>query len=377
MPRVVIIGLSFAVGILAWLAWQQYRPEPLIVSGFIEADEIRVGSRVGGRVADVFAREGQRVSRNAPLFRLDPFDLEASLAEAVARRDAARAELDRLRAGFRAEEVEQARARRNRAAAVVQRLVTGPRPEEIQMAQEELNRAQAQLTWAESEYERLSGLRERADAARAEYEAAARTLKTARASKGMAEQQLALMLEGSREEDIAEARALLAEAEQGLTLLEAGYRKEDIARAEAQLAAAEAAAAAIRVRLSETTVMSPCDCVVESFDLQPGDLVAPNAPSVSLLDLTKLWIRAYVPERQLRYAEPGREVPVLIDGLGDTAFPGRITFVSREGEFTPRNVQTPEERGKQVFRIKVEIISGAEKLRVGMAGDVRLSDETR
>lgn len=377
MPRIVIIGLVLAGGILGWLFWQKHRPIPLSVSGFVEADEIRVGSRIGGRVAEVVVDEGQRVTTGQPLFRVDPFDIKASLAEAEARCDAARAELDRLRAGFRDEEIEQARAKRDRASAVLQRLITGPRPEEIKIAEEDFKKAQAQLEWAESEYERVSGLRERADAAKAEYEIASRTLKTTRASKAAAEQQLNLLLEGTRTEDIAEARALLAEAAHGLELMEAGNRKEDIARAEAQVAAAEAAIAAIGIRLAETTVASPCDCVVESIELQPGDLVSPNAPSVSLLDLTHLWVRAYVPEAHLRHAELGRELLIRIDGFPDTQFPGRIVFVASEGEFTPRNVQTPEERGKQVFRIKVDLTIEDKRLRVGMAGDVLLAESHR
>jgi multidrug resistance efflux pump len=343
MTKAVIMGCVLAAGILGWLILQQRAPTALIVSGFIEADEVRVGSRVGGRVSEVLVEEGQRVSAGAPLYRLDPFDLRETLAEARARREAAQAELDRLRAGYRSEEIEQARAKRERTQAALDRLLAGPRAAEIEIARQELNRARAILEWAASEHERLSNLQARADAAPVELNVASRTLKTSTTEVAAAEQQLALLLEGSRKEDIAEAQSALRDAEQALQLLESGFRKEDVARAAAQLAAADAAVAGIETRLAETTVTSPCDCVVEATDLRPGDLVAANAPTISLLDSSALWVRAYVPEARLAEAAIGKVVRAQVDSFPNESFTGRIAFVARDAEFTPRNVQTPEE----------------------------------
>jgi multidrug resistance efflux pump len=114
---------------------------------------------------------------------------------------------------------------------------------------------------------------------------------------------------------------------------------------------------------------------VEAIDLLPGDLIAPNAPSVSLLDTSRLWVRGYVPEARLGEIRLGQQVPIRVEGLPRESFAGRITFIATQAEFTPRNVQTPEERSKQVFRIKVRVETGAEKLRVGMTADLLL-DET-
>jgi len=139
-----------------------------------------------------------------------------------------RAEYDRLKAGFRAEEIEQARARRDRAAAVLQKLVAGPRLQEIEIAQEQLNVARADLELAQSEYDRLVGLRAGDQAAKLEFEQAERALKASRAKLIAAEKELVLLKEGTRSEEIAEARAALAEAQQALGLLEAGYRGEEM-----------------------------------------------------------------------------------------------------------------------------------------------------
>jgi multidrug resistance efflux pump len=116
--------------------------------------------------------------------------------------------------------------------------------------------------------------------------------------------------------------------------------------------------------------------VVEAIDLHPGDLVAPNAPAVALLDVSHLWVRAYVPESRLGEVRLGQKVPVRVDSFPGRRFSGRLTFIAQEAEFTPRNVQTPEERSKQVFRIKVELDAGRDRLRAGMAADVLLSEAT-
>lgn len=373
-PFIILIVVA-AAGIVGWLYWDQNRPRALVVSGFIEADAIRVGSRVGGRVSELLTAEGRTVKRGEPLFRIDPFDLRERLAQARAELAAHQAEHARLKAGFRREEIEQAQARRDQAAATLDRLVAGPRPQEIGIAREELKRAQADLAYAQTEHERISGLAKTGDARPTEVEQVERLLKSAQAANEAAAQQVALLEEGTRKEEIAAARAALAEAQAALKLTEAGYRDEDIARAAAQAEAAAANVAAIEVQMRELEVVSPCDCVVEAVDLNPGDFVARDAPSITLLDPSRLWVRAYVPENRLAQAQLERRVPVGVDSVPDRRFAGRLTFVAREAEFTPRNVQTPEERSKQVFRIKVTLEEGHDVLRVGMAADVYLDEQ--
>jgi len=374
MRQVVIVLVVLALGIIGWLVWRQHQPVPFVVSGFIEADEIRAGSRIGGRIADVMVSEGMPVGKDAPLYRIEPFDLRERLAQAEAALAAYRADYARLKAGFRKEEIEQARAKRDRARAILQRLKAGPRPQEIEIAREKLKAANANLELAQTEYERISKLREAAQAAKTEYDQAVREWKAATAEAAIARQELALAEEGTRKEQIAEAEAVLADAEQALQLLENGYRPEDVAKAASQVAAAEADVAAIKVQMQELTVAAPCDCVVETIDLRPGDLVAANAPGVALLDLSRMWVRSYVPESRLGQVTLGQTVPIRVDSFPDERFPGRITYIAHDAEFTPRNIQTPEERSKQVFRIKVTIEQGLDRLRVGMAADV-LFDE--
>ena len=374
MPRIVLILAAIVVGLIGWLTWQQTRVPPFVVSGFIEADIARIGSRVGGRIAEVLVEEGSPVTKGQPVLRIDPFDLSAQLAQAKSTLAALDAELARLTAGFRTEEIEQARAQRDEAAATLDRLVAGPRPDEINIARDQLKIEQADFDYARSEYERLSRLSEQSQAAPTELDNALRAFKTAEAKVAEASHKLALLVEGTRKEEIAAARAALARADHALKLVEQGYRREDIDRAKAEAASARSRVDAINIQLSELTVLSPCDCVVEAVDLQPGDLVAANAPTIALLDTSNLWVRAYVPESRLGDVVLGAEVPIGVDSFPGQRFKSRITFIAREAEFTPRNVQTPEERSKQVFRIKATLQEGQDRLRVGMAADVHFDE---
>ena len=370
MHKRIFFLLGLAALIIVWLFWQQGRAPEFVVSGFIEADQIRVGSQVGGRVAEVFAEEGDRMQRGEVLFRLEPFDLEAVSKKAGSNLAAAQAEYARLTAGFRPEEVQQAQARRERARAILEKAVTGPRPQEITIAREQLRSARAASILAESEFIRLEALVTKEQVSKEAYDEAVRAREAAQAGLAVAEQSLALLEEGTRKEDIAAARAGFAEAEQALALMREGYRREDVEAAAARLASAEAELAAVQARLNELEVLSPCDCILETIELEPGDLVSANAPAASLLDSDGLWVRTYIPEARLSRLQIGRIVPVRVDGIKDELFNARISYIAQEGEFVPRNIQTPEERSKQVFRTKLILQEGLGRLRAGMAVDV-------
>ena len=370
MHKRIFFLLGLAALIIVWLFWQQGRAPEFVVSGFIEADQIRVGSQVGGRVAEVFAEEGDRMQRGEVLFRLEPFDLEAVSKKAGSNLAAAQAEYARFTAGFRPEEVQQAQARRERARAILEKAVTGPRPQEITIAREQLRSARAASILAESEFIRLEALVTKEQVSKEAYDEAVRAREAAQAGLAVAEQSLALLEEGTRKEDIAAARAGFAEAEQALALMREGYRREDVEAAAARLASAEAELAAVQARLNELEVLSPCDCILETIELEPGDLVSANAPAASLLDSDGLWVRTYIPEARLSRLQIGRIVPVRVDGIKDELFNARISYIAQEGEFVPRNIQTPEERSKQVFRTKLILQEGLGRLRAGMAVDV-------
>ncbi len=372
MRKVIIVAAVLVLGGICLILLKNNMRGPLVVSGVLEGDQIRVGSRVGGRIAEVLVDEGDKVKDGTPLFRLEPFDLKEKLSMAEADEKAAQAEFDRLKAGYRPEEIAEAQARRDQLAAKLDLLKAGPRQQEIDESAQQLAVEEAKLNLAKIQAERIGGLENKNVASTLEGDNARCDLLVAKGKVEAAQRHLDMLKEGYRKEEIAAAQGSLAEAEAIYVLRKNGYREEEIRRAEATLLSARANRAAVAEQVKELTVVSPAECYVESIDLRPGDLVAANEPCVSLMDLSRLRVRAFVPESRLSLAKLGTNVPLRIDSLPGREFEGEVTYVATEGEFTPRNIQTPDERSKQVFRIMISVQKDRETLRPGMICDVIL-----
>ena len=357
--------------LIALLVWSQQRRDPLKVSGYIEADEIRIGSRVGGRVARVQASEGQSVKAGEPLVELEPFQLRELLAQARGELNRVQAELDRVTNGFRPEEIAQAKAKHDQLDATVRRLVKGPRDEDVAASEKLLELAEAELKLAKLKYQRAESLFAKQAATSDDLDKADSELRVARAKVDAQQEEVNKLKKGTREEELDEARAQLDEANQVWLLRQRGFRDEDKSQARAAVESATAAVNAIQRQLDELVIKAPVDGTIEAVELQPGDLVAANSPAISLMDSSRLWVRAYVPENRLS-VKVGDAVSVTVDSYPKEQFAGRISFVSRQAEFTPGNVQTPEDRSQQVFRIKVTLETGLDRLRPGMSADVWL-----
>jgi len=371
MLKRILLGVVVVIGLTSVLVFSQLRDLPRKVSGFIEADEIRIGSRVGGRVAEVLIEEGAQVEKGQLLVKLEPFDLLEREQETIGALAARQADLDRLTAGFRPEEVLQAKARYDQSAAQLDRLTNGPREEEIAAARGRKEAASAEFMLAEQQYARASKLLQNSAVARQEIENAEQKLKSARSMVVVRTNELQILEVGTRKEVLAEAQAKLEEAKAAWDLVKTGYRTEEVDQATAARDSAQATLAAIKQRLQELEIQSPVDGVVEALELQQGDLVAAGAPVLSLMDTSHLWVRAYVPENELGLTI-GQVLPLGVDSYPGERFRGELSFIARQAEFTPSNVQTPEERSKQVFRIKVNIVEGLDRLRPGMSADVWL-----
>lgn len=369
-----LVWRSGAVVLLAavlagFLIYRQFQQQPLKVSGFIEADEIRVGSRVGGRVRSVAVKEGDSVSQGGLLVELDPYDLYERRAEAEAVLAQKKQTLKKLQAGFRSEEIAEAKARYDQLQANLKKLRNGPRAQELAAARAEVELAKSNLNLAELQHKRVAEAAAKGAATPDNLDEAVRTLKVRRAELKVREENFSLLKAGTRKEEIEQGEAQVQEAYSAWKLRVNGYRAEDVAEAKAAVSAADATLKAIRKQIDELKIRADVDAVVEAIELRPGDLVPANAPALSLIDLNHLWVRAYVPEDKLDL-KLGQNVDVTVDSYPGVTFTGTITFIASQGEFTPRNVQTPEERSKQVFRIKVAVTDP--RLRPGMAADVWL-----
>jgi HlyD family secretion protein len=274
------------------------------LSGTIEVDEVHIAPRTGGRVIQLFAREG------------DALTAKQTVAELAA---------------------PELRAQRERLAAQLAELEAGPRPEEIAAGKADWEAQTAQLDLARLEARRADELFAQKAISSTEHDRAQSAVQTLEKSVAAAKARYDLLLAGTRPERLAAARAELAQTD---------------------------------ALLAELTVTAPTNCVLETLSVKVGDVLPPNREVATLLLTDHLWVRVFVPEPWLGRIKLGESATVRVDAFPGRDFHGTVEQIARAAEFTPRNVQTTEERVKQVFGVKVRLENKEGDLRAGMAADV-------
>lgn len=356
---------------LALSACSQKNTGQLHVTGQIEGETVHAGSRVGGRVLEVLVDEGQAVKQGEVLIRLDDAEAQAALAAAKAKVAQAQAMVDKLETGATGEQVRQAEAAVEAARQQYELAEEGPRREEIRAAEAQAAAARAQRDTARAELERLKPLAEREAVSKLELDRVRGLADAAEAQLNAAMEKARALETGARRQEIEGAKAAVDRAQAMLDEVKVGARQEDIAAARAAKEAAEADVARAETALREMTVVAPIDGVVESVDVREGDLIKPGA-AVRMVNPEDLELNVYVSAAMLGHLQVGEEVPFTTDSHGPERFSGKIAYIASQGEFTPRNLQTEEERVQQVFQVKLEFDSAGGKLRAGMAATAHL-----
>jgi HlyD family secretion protein len=307
---------------------------PPRASGYVEATEVQVAPEVGGRIVDLAVAEGDRVEVGAVIARLSTAGAELAIRRAQADRAQAAAQLRLLQAGARPEEIRQARAQMESAEA------------DVRAAEAELASATADLQRFEALLQANAGSRkQRDDAATRKAVAGARVLAAQERTRAAAE---------------------------ALARLRAGARPEEIAAARARVAAVEAQLASLEKDLVDAVLKSPVAGVVTSKLADTGEMIAPRAPVVVVTDLDHAWANVYVDEPVVPRLKLGQKLAIVTDA--GQRLEGTITFISPKAEFTPRNVQTAEERSRLVYRLKVSADNRDGVLKPGMPVEVELPE---
>jgi HlyD family secretion protein len=312
-------------------------------SGVIEGVDVNVTSRIATRIAKVNVREGDVVKQGDVLVELECAEAEAGVAEAAARLAAAEASLQASHATFRSAERNAAAARGNITAADSQLAALE--------AQEKLARVERER--AESLLRQGASTVAAADDARSRHDTLLSQLAAQRASAGMARDQAgALRSTGSA----SRAQALAARSN-------VEVERAAVARAE--------------VTARECSLTAPRDGMVSSRNLEPGEAVQPGSVILSLTDVSEARTRFYLPNDDLAAAAPGRKVHVVADAYPGQTFDGTIFYVSPRAEFTPRNVQTRQDRERLVYAVEVRIPNADMRLRSGMPVEVTIEGGAR
>jgi HlyD family secretion protein len=301
----------------------------LTASGNVEATEVQVAPEVGGRILELRVDEGDRVNAGDPIATLDTRDIELQIGRARAERAAAAAQLHLFEAGARVEDVRQAEAQVDAATSEIAAIDV-----EIKSAQTDLDRFEALLSANAGSQKQRDDARTRVDLARERKRAAEERVRVARTA-------LDRVSAGARREELEGARARVATVDAQLALLEKGLR--------------------------DAQVTSPAAGIVTQKLVDAGEIVAPRTPLLVVTDLDHAWANVFVPEPAVPRIKLGQAATVRTDA-GTTA-QGKVTFISPRAEFTPRNVQTADERSKLVYRVKVSVDNRSGELKQGMPVD--------
>lgn len=294
---------------------------PLRASGTVEATEAQLGFQTPGRIEAVLVHEGDRVRSGQELARLDRAELVARKAQAEAQLAAARALLTELLRGSRSEEVSQAR--------------------------EALRAAGERYTDARRDLDRTQRLFDGGALSQEALDKARLALEVAQSQRDQAQQQMQLVETGPRPERIEAQRAAVAQA--------------------------EAAVRQIEATLANAVIKAPFDGVVTVKDREPGETVAAGAPVLTVMNLDDRWVRIYIREDRIGAVRLGQSAAITADTYAGKRYQGSVSFIASEAEFTPRNVQTTEERVKLVYAVKVRITGDpTHDLKPGIPADVSL-----
>lgn len=315
-------GLVLLVAVSVALAWGGRHlgggaSKPVAVTGTIEATQVDVSVKITGRIVERLVKEGDRVRRGQVLVRLDDSELAADVRRQDAALRSAQATLRDLEKGARSQEIEDARAA--------------------------VSSAEATRDMTERDFQRYDQLYRKNLIAAQDVDRARQAYEVAKAHERSARERLALLLAGSRPDQVDAARW--------------------------QVTQAESALAQTQSRLREAVVVSPIDGVVLRKNLEAGETANPGVSILTLVNPKDVWLRAYVPETEVGRLRVGDAAALRVDAFPNRVFTGRLIEIGSEAEFTPRNVQTKKERVTLVFRIKIQIDNPDGLLKPGLPAD--------
>lgn len=328
---IVFIALFVGVGLFVYFGQKSNRTKELFYSGTIEATQAKLSFQVPGRVAKVNVQEGQSVKKDQIIAQLDRADYEA-------RYDQAMANLARTRKSKQQLET-------------VLDINKKTLPAEVARAEASVKTATDTLANAQKNYERFEELFKKGVVSEKERDSMKLNFEVAQSR-------------------LAEAESVLNLARGNLGRIDAA--KQDVETAIPQIDATKATAKQASIQLDYTRLKSPMNGVVTSRNIEPGETVNPGREVIIVSDLSRVDLKIFVDETQIGKVKPNQEVEVTVDTFPGKVYPGVVSFISPEGEFTPKIIQTKKERVKLVYLVKISIVNPNFELKSGMPADALL-----
>lgn len=377
---ILLLVILLGVGALVYVGQREERTAALYYSGTIEATQAELSFQVSGRVTKVWVHEGESAENKQLLAELDQAELMARKNQALAHLRQAvesvkqkEAVLDLYRGTLPAE-VARAGAAVRALKSNLDELETGYRGQEVERARLAYESARITMEEARKDKIRIQGLFQRRIVPEKSKDDAELKYETASKEYERAKENLDLVREGFRKESkeaakarLAEGQATLRQARSNLKRIAATEKEVDVAKA--GVLGAEAALELAEIQLRYTQLTAPFRGIVVSRNLEPGEVVSPGREVLSLADLSTVDLKIFVDETEIGKVKPGQDVEVKIDTFPDKTYRGQVSFISPEGEFTPKIIQTRKERVKLVYLVKIAIPNPDLELKSGMPAD--------
>ncbi len=383
MLPILILLILAGVALYAFRGIHRAPDNRLMVSGNIELTEVNIAFKTAGRLIERDVDEGDPVHKGQVLARLDRDQLlaqrareEAGLKSAESQLAQAISSLDWEKANMAAD-IEQRHADVVSSDARLAELNNGARPQEKLQAKAAVDNAQSEYDRAKRDWERGQQLYKQDDISTAQYDQYRNRFESAGASLKNAQEAQALVLAGPRVEQIEAARGQAEHSRAALKMaqantLEIKRREELIATQRAEIERSRANIALIDSQLADTIAIAPCDGVVLVKSADVGEVLAPGTAVVTVGDIDHPWLRGYVNETDLAKVKLGGKARVTTDSYPGKVYDGRVTFIASEAEFTPKQIQTQQERVKLVYRIKIEMENPNRELKSNMPADAEI-----
>jgi HlyD family secretion protein len=383
---IVILLVLVAVAGAAVLAFRGAgkRPEDrLIVSGNIELTEVNIAFKTAGRLVERSVDEGDNVKKGQIIARLDRDQLAAqhdretaAVASSEAQLAQARTGVDWQRATLRAD-IESKHADLAAAEAKLNEMKNGARPQEKVDAHAAVESASAELERAKRDWDRAQTLYKNDDISTAQFDQYRKTFENAQAAHKSAIERESLVLAGPRAEQISGQAAQVERARAALKMAEANAlelkrREEELTTRRAEIARSKANVTVIDTQLNDTVAASPVDGVVLVKSADVGEVLAPGTTVVTVGDIDHPWLRGYINETDLGKVRIGSPVKVTSDSYKGKVYNGKVSFISSQAEFTPKQIQTQQERVKLVYRIKIDVENPGRELKSNMPVDAEI-----
>ena len=378
-----VVVVAAAAVVYAYRGLGNKPDDRLLVSGNIELNEVDIAFKTSGRLVERTVDEGDEVKKGQVIARLDRDQLVAQRERETAGLLSADAQLAQAETALAwqkanlAADIEQRQANLSAAQSKLLELKNGSRPQEIQEAHAAVASAQSEYDRAQRDWQRAQALYQNDDISTAQHDQYRNRWEAAGAALQQAKERDALVVAGPRAEEIETAAAQVQAARGALKLaqansLEMKRREQELATRRAEIARSKANLALIDSQLSDTVAVAPADGVVLVKSADVGEVLAPGTAVVTVGDIDHPWLRGYVNETDLGKIRLGSRAKVTTDSYPGKVYDGRVTFISSEAEFTPKQIQTQQERVKLVYRIKIEVANPKHELKSNMPADAEI-----